>query len=128
MTEGKQQPTVFVVERDAHTCELITHFLSEAKLSVTCMSDGYGALDRARQERPALVITDILIPALDGLALCRLIKSDEALRATKVIVLTVLSAEARAFQSGADAFIKKPIEKKSLVAAVRSLMENPEGK
>lgn len=122
-----QLPIVFVVEKDTHTCELITHFLAESKLSVTCLTDGYGALDRARLERPAVVITDVLVPALDGLALCRLIKSDKALSGTKVIVLTVLSAQDRALQSGADAFMKKPIEKDSFVATVRSLMQQPEG-
>ena len=127
MTESRAKPTVIVVERDTHICELLSHFLAEAKLSVECLTDGYGALDRIRLERPAIVITDILIPALDGLSLCRLIKSDESLRGTKVIVLTILSAEERAMQSGADAFMKKPIEKNSLLETVRALMEQPEG-
>lgn len=127
MPDRPPLPAVFVVEKDTHTCELITHFLVEAKLAVTCLADGYGALDRARLERPAIVITDILIPALDGLALCRLIKADDALRDTKVIVLTVLAAKDRALQSGADAFMKKPIEKMSFVATIRSLMAQPEG-
>ena len=63
MTGSPQQPTVLVVERDPHVCELITHFLADVELSVTCLADGYRALDRARRERPAIVITDILIPA-----------------------------------------------------------------
>ncbi len=121
----KRQRTVLLVERDNHVCDLVTHFLAEAELNVDCLTDGYAALDRARRERPPLVITDILIPALDGLALCRLIKRDDSAR-DKVMVLTVLSAEQRAFESGADASMKKPIEKETLVATVRSLLEEQE--
>jgi DNA-binding response OmpR family regulator len=125
---GTAQQVVFVVEKDSHTCELISHFLTEeASFSVICLADGYRALDRARLEHPLLVITDILIPRLDGLTLCRLIKADDTLQGTKVVVLTVLSAEERAIQSGADAFMKKPIEKGSFVSVIRSLMGQPGG-
>ena len=115
--------SVLIVEKDVHLRRLIADFLADAECTHEFFDDGYHALDHARREPPLLVITEVLVPRLDGLALCRLIKGDPALGRTKVMVLSILSAEERARQSGADAFMKKPIERDALVGAVRSLIE-----
>ena len=125
---GKERPAaparhaVMVVEKDIHLRTLIGDLLTEARFSATSVEEGYTALDRARTERPILVIADLLLPDIDGLALCRLIKGDKDLEETKVVVLSVLSAEDRARQAGADAFLKKPIEKAQFVATIQSLI------
>lgn len=74
------------------------------------------ALDRARLAPPMAILTEVLLPRLDGLALCRLIKSDAATEnITSVIVLSVLAAEERALTAGADAFMQKPLEQNRLL-------------
>lgn len=111
----------FVVERDPHMRRLVADFLAPLSCAVRFFDDGYTALDAVRRDPPHLVVTDVLVPKLDGLALCRLIKRDEALRGVKVVILSTISAEERAMQSGADAFLDKPIERDRITALVRAL-------
>jgi DNA-binding response OmpR family regulator len=73
---------ILVVERDPHVRELETFFLNEAGYAVEFTDDGPSALERARQLRPELVITEVLVPKLDGLALCRELKHDHRKRRT----------------------------------------------
>lgn len=114
---------VFLVERDPHVCRLVKHFLADA-FEVEVFDDGYAALDRAREVPPTAVITEIMIPRLDGLALCRLLKSDPLTSHVPILVFSALAAAIRAQASGADAFLEKPIEKTRLVTALRSLTES----
>jgi DNA-binding response OmpR family regulator len=116
------QGTILVVDRDLHIRRLLRRFLGEA-YSVELSEDGYSALDRVRASPPAAVITEILIPRLDGLALCRSLKGDPATRMVPVLVISMLAARDRARQSGADDFLDKPLEKVSVLAAVRALTE-----
>lgn len=114
---------VQVVDKDQHLRRLLNGFLSGFELRF--FDDGYSALDAARKEPPALVLTEILVPRLDGLALCRALKSEQPPSSIKVMILTILAAEERARQAGCDAFLKKPIERSSLLATVRSLVGTP---
>lgn len=90
------------------------------------VEDGYSALDRVRSRSPSAVITEILVPRLDGLALCRSLKGDSLTERVPVLVISMLAAHERARLSGADAFLEKPLEKSSLVAAVRRLIDTKE--
>ena len=81
---------------------------------------GYIGLERARRLGRAIVITEILVPELDGLGLCRLIKGDPTLQ-VGVVVLSMLSATERARQAGADAFLLKPIEEDRLVSTINDI-------
>lgn len=116
------KPRVLVVDKDAHVRRLLEIILMDAGYEAQFVGDGYSALDQARLIPPAIVVTEILVPRLDGLALCRLLKSDEVTRSTKVFVLSILGAEERARQSGADAFMKKPIERAAFVQALQTLL------
>lgn len=112
----KVNKIVMIADSDQHVCNLLSRFLADAGYTVTRADDGYKALDSARLEPPMAILTEVLLPRLDGLALCRLIKSDAATEnITSVIVLSVLAAEERALTAGADAFMQKPLEKKRLL-------------
>ena len=115
------KPLVLIVDGDRYIRQLAQFFLEEGGYSVSFADDGYTALDRIRLDQPALVLTEILLPHLDGLSLCRLLKSDPITSKVPVIVYTVLTDETRALESGADAFLKKPIEKTRLLDLVNSL-------
>jgi CheY-like chemotaxis protein len=69
-----------------------------------------------------VVLVDIIIPKLDGLALCRLLKSDPATQNISVMVFSVLSAPERAQNAGADAFLSKPLEKTILLDALTEVI------
>jgi two-component system response regulator MprA len=113
---------ILVVERDPHVRDLEAYFLNEAGYQVQFAADGQAALDVARRERPAIVITEILVPRLDGLALCRALKADPALAPVQVLVFSILAAAGRAREAGADAFLMKPLAERRLVDTVRELV------
>lgn len=113
---------ILVVERDPHVRDLEAYFLHEAGFQVQFAADGVAALELARRQRPAIVITEILVPRLDGLALCRALKADPALGPIQVLVFSILAAAARASEAGADAFLMKPLAQHRLVDTVRELV------
>jgi two-component system response regulator MprA len=113
---------ILVVERDPHIRELESYFLNEAGFAVEFAADGLAALEVARQVRPDIVITEVLVPKLDGLALCRTIKGDSDLCQTVVLVFSILAVQSRANEAGADAFLMKPLAERRLVDTVRQLL------
>jgi DNA-binding response OmpR family regulator len=116
---------ILCVERDPHARDLEAYFLREAGFQVTLAADGLEALELVRSLRPAIVITEILVPKLDGLALCRRLKADEATRGTAILVFSLLAAEDRARDAGADAFLRKPLSAQHLTDTVRKLLADP---
>jgi CheY-like chemotaxis protein len=113
---------ILIAERDQHVRKLQQHFLSAAGFVIDFADDGEAALDRARLERPALVVTEILIPKLDGLALCRRLREDPLTRNVPVLVFSILAAEVRASEAGASAFLRKPLVDSIFLAAVQTLV------
>ncbi|HEY7897856.1 MAG TPA: response regulator [Gemmatimonadaceae bacterium] len=113
---------VLVVERDPNVRELESFFLNEAGFTVDFAEDGETALAMIRTRRPAIVVTEIMVPKLDGLALCRRIKEDTAISDTVVLVFSILAAHGRAREAGADAFLMKPLAERRLVHTVRELL------
>jgi two-component system response regulator MprA len=116
------QALILVVERDPHVRELEAYFLEEAGYSVEFAADGIAALERACVLRPQVVITEILVPKLDGLALCRKLKADPETAHAAVLVFSILMAAGRAREAGADAFLRKPLVESRLVDTVRELV------
>jgi DNA-binding response OmpR family regulator len=113
---------ILVVERDPHVRDLETFFLNEAGFGVEFATDGLAALEMARKIKPDIIITEVLVPKLDGLALCRSVKRDPALNLTIVLIFSILAAEGRAREAGADAFLMKPLAERRLVSTVRDLL------
>jgi two-component system response regulator MprA len=118
---------IFVVDRDPHVRRLMLHFIGNAYV-VEFFDDGYAALDQARKVPPFAIITEIMVPRLDGLALCRLLKADRATVDVPVLVVSVLAASERARESGANGFLDKPLEKERFVASFLNLTERRENR
>lgn len=115
--------TILVVDRDPHVRELESYFLDGAGYAVAFAQDGPGALEQARTLAPDIIITEILVPGLDGLALCRRVKADAQTRDTAVLIFSILAAAGRAREAGADAFLLKPLAEHALLDTVRKLLE-----
>jgi CheY-like chemotaxis protein len=113
---------VLVVERDPHIRALEEHFLRSAGYAVEFAIDGPSALETARRLTPSVVITEILVPRLDGLALCRALKGDPATNRVAVLVFSILAAGVRAQEAGADAFLLKPLAEDRLISTVETLL------
>ena len=123
MVDGtKGKAIILVVDRDPHVRELEAHFLDQAGYTVAFAEDGQTAIAQAQTLLPDIVITEILVPGLDGLALCRKLKADPKTRGTAVVVFSVLTAAGRAKDAGADAFLLKPLSDRILVETVRALL------
>ncbi len=93
---------------------------------VEVVADGAEALAVARRRRPDLVITDVMMPTLDGFGLLRELRADAALRAIPVIMLSARAGEearVEGVEAGADDYLVKPFSARELVARVRSLLQ-----
>ncbi len=111
---------VIVADADPNVRELVSHFLIDSGYNVKIETDGYEALDNIRKEPPLAVLADILLPRLDGLTLCRLLKDDLATQdVVAVIVFSVMDSEERAKKVGADAFLRKPLERTRVLKALK---------
>jgi DNA-binding response OmpR family regulator len=113
---------ILVVERDPHVRELEAYFLHEAGYAIEFTEDGQSAFERAEKLLPDIVITEILVPRLDGLALCRRLKESPKTTNIMVLIFSILAARSRAVEAGADAFLMKPLAERRLVETVRQLM------
>lgn len=114
---------VLVVERDPQMRVLQAHFLGAAGYAIEFADDGQAGLAQARASLPDVVITEILIAKLDGLALCRQLKADPKTRGITVVVFSILASAVRAREAGADAFLMKPLAELRLLATLQGLLE-----
>jgi PAS domain S-box-containing protein len=118
---------VLVVEDSPTQAEQLKRLLEEAGHPVTVARGGQQALAAARRDPPALVISDIMMPEMDGYALCAQFKSDPALRDIPVVLVTVLTAPhdiIKALECGADAFVRKPYDEHELLSRVSYVQAN----
>lgn len=115
---------ILVVERDPHIKKLERFFLEQAGYRVEFADDGVQGLERARALIPRILVTEILLPRLDGLRVCRALKSDPATKGIVVLVFSILAAEDRALEAGADAFLHKPLDDARLVDTVTTLLRD----
>lgn len=113
---------VLIAERDERVREFQKYFLDKEGMAVEFVSDGETALEAARQSRPDVIVTEILIPKIDGLSLCRKLGDDPLTCSIPVIIFSILAAEGRAGEAGAKAFVRKPLVESVFVGAIRDVM------
>jgi two-component system response regulator MprA len=113
---------ILFLERDPHVRALGTQFLIEAGHRVDFALDGLEALEKIQAHKPDLVLSEILVPKLDGLALCRRLKANPETRHIFVLILSILAASARANEAGANGFLLKPLSRHRLIAMVQDLI------
>ncbi len=114
---------ILVVERNPAVQRLERFLLEQAGYTVEFANDGISALARAQELCPKIVVTEILVPRLDGLSLCRALKSDPRTSSIVVLVFSHLHAEDRALEAGAEGFMVKPIDENRLIDIVSKLLE-----
>ena len=119
-TDSPARRLVLIAERDNNVRELQSLFLNRGGYAVEFVDDGQMALDHARRLSPALLVTEILIPGVDGLTLCRRVRDDVRLRDLPVLVFSILAAGTRAREAGATAFLRKPVVESTFLREVAS--------
>lgn len=119
---------ILIIEDDTDIVGLLTHELTRHHYRVRVALDGQRGVAEAQKQPPGLIILDLMLPELDGWAVCRLLRSDQRTKAVPVLILTALGQEAdrvRGLESGADDYLAKPFSLKELVARVRALLRRP---
>ena len=117
---------VLVVDDQPHIVRLIQVNLEKEGFRVVTASDGVEGIEKVRQERPDLVILDVIMPRKDGFEVLREIKGDEALSETPVVMLTVKTHNAdivEGLKEGAELYLPKPFHPKELVSLVKRVLE-----
>lgn len=117
---------VLVVDDDLELLDLLSFNLRQAGFWVGTASDGGQALKKVRSLYPDLMLLDVMLPELDGLALCEMLRRDPATAGIPIILLTALSGELARINglgSGADDYVTKPFSVRDLVARVRARLQ-----
>ena len=125
MGEPLNNRRVLVVEDDADVADFLRHLLGHY-FEVQVAMDGVSALDVISRQRPDLVVSDVMMPVMDGFEMTRRIRSDAATQDIPVILLTALVADdkrLKGIEGGADAYLTKPFDEQLLIATCRQLIE-----
>lgn len=119
--------TILVVDDEPKITRLAQDYLEGSGYQVLTCADGAQALIIARQEKPDLIVLDLMLPSMDGLDVCRTLRRESAV---PIIMLTARAEEADqlvGLELGADDYITKPFSPKALVARVRALLRRAQG-
>jgi len=121
---------ILIVEDNKETQYLLETLLMKEGHQVTAAANGEKALEITRKERPGLIISDILMPVMDGFEFCRQVKADPALQRVHFVFYTATYTEARdeelAYKLGADGFIRKPTEPEEFLKIIRKVIQEAE--
>ncbi|HTE30586.1 MAG TPA: response regulator transcription factor [Chryseolinea sp.] len=121
---NKQMHKVLVVDDEEPILELLRYNLEKSGYEVKTALDGARAVDIAKKFVPDLVLLDIMMPKMDGVETCRLLRDIPELQKTFVVFLTARSeeySEVAAFDVGADDYINKPIKPRALMSRISAL-------
>src|SRR6185312_7410046 len=117
---------ILVVDDDADLVELIRFNLKQAGYSIGTASDGVDAIKKARSLQPDLIVLDIMMPELDGFAVCEILRRDPVTASIPIMMLTALSSELgrmAGLGSGANDFVTKPFSPRILVQRIEELLQ-----
>jgi len=119
--------TILIIEDEPKVARLARDYLEQGGFQVLMAADGITGLAMARREHPALVVLDLMLPAMDGLDVCRALRRESDV---PIIMLTARSEEADrliGLELGADDYVTKPFSPRELVARVRALLRRAKG-
>ncbi|MGL5084206.1 MAG: response regulator transcription factor [Clostridium sp.] len=119
------QEKVLVVDDEGHIVELISYNLKTAGYNVITANNGLDAVRIAKEEKPRLMLLDLMIPGLDGFDVCKEVRSDKDLKNTSIIMLTAKGEEfdkILGLELGADDYITKPFSVRELLARVKAVL------
>lgn len=115
---------ILVVDDDGELVELIGFNLKKAGFAVGTALNGVEALKKARSLSPDLIVLDVMLPELDGFAVCEILRRDRATASTPIVMLTALSSELSRFAGldcGANEYVTKPFSPRLLLSRIEAL-------
>ncbi len=123
-------PRILVVDDDKQIVRLLRSYLEKAGFEVLVAYDGDFALQEIRSQRPDLVVLDLMLPGRDGWEITRIVRTDEHLRETPIIMLTAQVEDTDkivGLEIGADDYIPKPFNPREVVARIRAVLRRVQG-
>jgi two-component system phosphate regulon response regulator PhoB len=118
-------PTVLLVDDEPDVVDLVRLHLRRAGMEIVCAADGDAALHTARTQRPDAIVLDVMMPGLDGLAVCARLRSDPATAAIPIVMLTAkgqVDDRIGGLERGADDYVTKPFSPRELVLRVQAVL------
>lgn len=120
------RPKILVVDDEPEAVELVEFNLKQAGFDVAVAADGAEALKKARALMPNLIVLDLMLPEVDGLEVCKMLRRDSATAKVPIIMLTAKAAEIDrilGLELGADDYITKPFSPRELVLRIKRILQ-----
>jgi signal transduction histidine kinase/DNA-binding response OmpR family regulator len=125
---GNGQQTILVVDDEANIRELLNQELSEAGYRVQLAENGRDALAKIREQKPDLVILDVMMPEMNGFDLAAVLKNDPETMEIPIIILSIVQDKDRGYRLGVDRYLTKPINTEILFKEIDSLLAQGKSK
>jgi two-component system alkaline phosphatase synthesis response regulator PhoP len=125
--EKTAKKKILVVDDEQDIVTLIKSRLELSGYEVIAAYDGNEGLEKARKEKPDMVILDIMLPKIDGFQVCRMLKFDSDYKNIPVMLFSARAGEhdkATGEEAGADAYLVKPFDSNVLIAKVKELLKD----
>jgi DNA-binding response OmpR family regulator len=120
------RPKILVVDDEPEAVELVEFNLKQGGFDIAVAADGAEALKKARALVPNLIVLDLMLPEVDGLEVCKMLRRDSATSKIPIIMLTAKAAEIDrilGLELGADDYITKPFSPRELVLRIKRILE-----
>ncbi len=122
------KPTILIIEDERSLVEILTYNLTNEGFQVLSATDGQEGLRKAQLDLPDLIILDLMLPVVDGLEVCRQLRSDPRTQNIRILMLTARSEETDeivGFEMGADDYVTKPFKVKALIHRIKAFLRRP---
>lgn len=116
--------TILIVEDTPSEMELMKHYLRDSGYQVIATANAKEGLDRAIEQKPTVIITDVVMPGMSGFELCRSLKKHPATEHVPIIICTSKSQQIDrlwGMKQGADVYLTKPFTREQLIRAVKAV-------
>ena len=122
------KPKILIIEDERSLVDILSYNLSREGFDVLSASDGAEGLRRAQTTAPDVIVLDLMLPGIDGLQICRQLRSDPKTQGIRILMLTAKSEEVDeivGFNMGADDYVAKPFKIKPLISRIKALLRRP---
>ena len=130
--DAASSKTILIVEDERDVIDLLTlHLRKAGGFVVSVATDGVAGLNKARTEKPAFIILDLMLPKMSGLEVCKILKSDLETRQIPIMMLTAKAEEIDrivGLEFGADDYVTKPFSPREVTLRIRAIMRRGEAK
>jgi two-component system phosphate regulon response regulator PhoB len=126
VNRGSVRSKILVVDDEPEAVELLEFNLKQAGFDVLSAADGAEALKKARSALPGLILLDLMLPEVDGLEVCKMLRRDPATAAIPIVMVTAKAAEIDrilGLELGADDYVTKPFSPRELILRIKNILQ-----